>query len=117
MFEWRDLFQWERFITPAIIKIFYALAVVLVGLLTLLGVTAGFGAITVSPVSALITVAGSVVAGVAGVFFARIATEFVLIVFRIDEHIAAIRGIREIARGQDSELPFPPDDYGHYGGG
>jgi len=26
MFELRDLFQWERFITPSIIKIFYWLA-------------------------------------------------------------------------------------------
>ncbi len=28
MFEFRDLFQWERFITPSIIKIFYWLALV-----------------------------------------------------------------------------------------
>ena len=27
MFDFRDLFQWERFITPSIIKIFYWLAV------------------------------------------------------------------------------------------
>ena len=27
MFDLRDLFQWERFITPSIIKIFYWLAV------------------------------------------------------------------------------------------
>ena len=27
MFDFRDLFQWERFITPSIIKVFYWLAV------------------------------------------------------------------------------------------
>ena len=27
MLDYRDLFQWERFITPSIIKIFYWLAV------------------------------------------------------------------------------------------
>ena len=27
MFDFRDLFQWERFITPSIIKLFYWLAV------------------------------------------------------------------------------------------
>ena len=30
MFDLRDLFQWERFITPSIIKIFYWLAILLV---------------------------------------------------------------------------------------
>ncbi len=29
MFDLRDLFQWDRFITPSIIKIFYWLAVVI----------------------------------------------------------------------------------------
>ena len=29
MFDLRDLFQWERFITPSIIKIFYWLAILL----------------------------------------------------------------------------------------
>ena len=27
MFDLRDLFQWERFITPSIVKIFYWLAI------------------------------------------------------------------------------------------
>ena len=27
MLDYRDLFQWERFITPSIIKIFYWLAI------------------------------------------------------------------------------------------
>ena len=30
MFDVRDLFQWERFITPSIIRIFYTLAVIVV---------------------------------------------------------------------------------------
>ena len=29
MFDFQDLFQWDRFITPTIIKIFYWLAIVL----------------------------------------------------------------------------------------
>ena len=37
MFELRDLFQWERFITPSIIKIFYWLMVILCLLVGLAG--------------------------------------------------------------------------------
>ena len=32
MFEFRDLFQWDRFITPTIIKTFYWLVIILIGL-------------------------------------------------------------------------------------
>ena len=39
MFSFGDLFQWERFITPSIIKIFYGLAVVVV---VLMGCPASF---------------------------------------------------------------------------
>ena len=39
MFEFRDLFQWERFITPSIIKIFYWLAIALAVLGGLQGLT------------------------------------------------------------------------------
>ena len=38
MFGISDLFQWERFITPSIIKVFYWLAVVISVLLGLAGV-------------------------------------------------------------------------------
>jgi hypothetical protein len=95
MFEWRDLFQWERFVTPAIVKVFYMLAVIMAGLFALTGLATGFAALASSPVGALLAIAGSVVAGIAGVFAARIATEFVLVVFRINEHLGAIRGERE----------------------
>ena len=57
MFNFRDLFQWERFITPSIIKIFYWLAVGIAVLFCLSG----------------------------------IISEFVLIMFRINEHLGAIR--------------------------
>ena len=37
MFNFRDLFQWERFITPSIIKLFYWLVVVIIILVGLSG--------------------------------------------------------------------------------
>ncbi len=53
MFDYTQMFQWDRFITPSIIKPFYSLMV--------------------------------------GIVFARIIAEFILIVFRINEHLGAIR--------------------------
>ena len=67
MFEFRDLFQWDRFITPTIIKTFYWL------------------------VMALIVLLSSIASIIVGVIFSRIAAEFILIVFRINEHLGAIR--------------------------
>lgn len=91
MFSFADLFNWDRFITPSIIRVFYWLAV---GLIVLAGVTGIF--------SALMTMAVNIFAGLAalftsllfvlvGIMAARIAAEFVLIVFRINEHLDAIR--------------------------
>jgi hypothetical protein len=91
MFNFGDLFQWERFITPSIIKIFYWLAVVLTVLYGLSGVVSGLSTLTVSPIAGLFMVIASLAGILIGVVFARIAAEFVLIVFRINEHLGAIR--------------------------
>ena len=92
MFDFNDLFQWERFITPQIIKIFYWLAVAVSVLAGLSGVGTGLKEmLTNSIFIGLIAVFISVLAIAAGIIFARVAAEFILIVFRISEHLAAIR--------------------------
>jgi hypothetical protein len=91
MFEFRDLFQWDRFITPAIIKAFYWLAIVLTLLFGISGIFSGLAAMAVSPFSGFLVVLSSIVGIVVGIVLARIAAEFVLIVFRINEHLGAIR--------------------------
>jgi hypothetical protein len=91
MFDFRDLFQWERFITPTIIKVFYWLAITLSVVWGLAGLFAGLGMLLSSPLGGLITILISILTVVAGVVFARIAAEFILIVFRINEHLGAIR--------------------------
>ena len=92
MFNYEDLFQWERFITPSIIKIFYWLAVAMAVLFGLSGILSGFGAMFLNPFSGLLMIFGSVVGVLVGVIFARIAAELILIVFRINEHLGEIRG-------------------------
>jgi ammonia channel protein AmtB len=91
MFELRDLFQWERFITPSIIKIFYWLMVAVSLLYGVAGILAGLAAMFVSPLTGLVTVIGSLIGILIGVLVARIISEYVLIMFRINEHLGAIR--------------------------
>ncbi len=94
MFELRDLFQWERFITPSIIKIFYWLAVGISVLIALSGIASGLALLVMSPIGGAITVLVSILGALVGIVFARIAAEFILIVFRINEHLGAIRNQR-----------------------
>jgi len=91
MFSFGDLFQWERFITPSIIKIFYGLAVIVVVLIGLSSIVQSVALIPLSPIMGFVTTLAAVVATIIGIIFARIAAEFVLIVFRINEHLGAIR--------------------------
>jgi len=91
MFDLRDLFQWERFITPSIIKIFYWLSVGLSLLFGLAGILGGVMQLFLSPFGGLLAIFGSVIGILIGVIFARIIAEYVLIMFRINEHLGAIR--------------------------
>jgi hypothetical protein len=91
MFELRDLFQWDRFITPSIIKIFYWLAVGISALIGLSGVFSGLLYMAVNPFAGVIWIVSSLIGMLIGVIFARIVAEFVLITFRINEHLGAIR--------------------------
>jgi Domain of unknown function (DUF4282) len=91
MLEFRDLLQWDRFITPSIIKPFYALVAVLIVLSALSGVMTGLAMMAVSPFGGFLLILMSVLSGFVGVVFARIVTEFILITFRINEHLGAIR--------------------------
>jgi ammonia channel protein AmtB len=91
MFDYQQMFQWDRFITPSIIKPAYTLMIGLVILFALSGVFSGLAAMAISPFSGFIAILSSLLGAVVGIVFARIFTEFVLIVFRINEHLGAIR--------------------------
>ncbi len=91
MFDWQDLFQWDRFITPTIIKIFYLIAVGISVLMGLAGIFGGLASMVINPFTGFLSILISLAGVVAGIMFARISAEFVLIVFRINEHLGAIR--------------------------
>jgi hypothetical protein len=91
MLDLRDLFQWERFITPSIIKVFYWLAVGLSVLFGLSNLFAGLLMMAVNPFGGLLMMAASLIGVLIGILTARIVAEFILITFRINEHLGAIR--------------------------
>ena len=91
MFDFKDLFQWDRFITPTIIKTFYWLVIGLIMLFGIAGILSALSAMAVSPFYGFILLLSSIAGIVVGVVFSRIAAEFILIVFRINEHLGAIR--------------------------
>jgi hypothetical protein len=91
MFGISDLFQWERFVTPTVIKVFYWLAVVISVLLGFAGAVSSLTTMAFNPFIGMIFLITSVLGAAMGVVAARITAEFVLIVFRINEHLGAIR--------------------------
>ena len=91
MFGLGDLFQWERFVTPTVIKVFYWLAVVISILLGCAGAVSSLTTMAYNPFVGMILLIVSVLGAFMGVILARIIAEFVLIVFRINEHLGAIR--------------------------
>jgi Domain of unknown function (DUF4282) len=91
MLEFRDLFQWDRFITPTIIKTFYWLVIALIILSGIRGVFTGLSEMAISPFGGFLMLLSSLAGIVVGMVFSRIIAEFVLIVFRINEHLGAIR--------------------------
>lgn len=100
MFGIGDLFQWERFVTPIVIKVFYWLAVVISILLGLAGAVSSLTTMAYNPFVGMILLITSVLGACMGVILSRIAAEFVLIVFRINEHLGAIRNQGLGLRGQ-----------------
>jgi predicted membrane metal-binding protein len=91
MLNFQDLFQWDRFITPTIVKTFYVLVVALIILFGISGIFSGLAMMAVSPFGGFLVVLYSIASVLVGIIFSRIITELILIVFRINEHLGAIR--------------------------
>jgi len=91
MLNFQDLFQWDRFITPTIVKTFYVLVVALIILFGISGILSGLAMMAMSPFGGFLVVLSSIASVLVGVIFSRIVTELILIVFRINEHLGAIR--------------------------
>ncbi|KJC43691.1 hypothetical protein UP10_26720 [Bradyrhizobium sp. LTSPM299] len=91
MFDFQDLFQWDRFITPTIIKTFYWLVIGVIMLFGISGILLSLSTMAISPFVGFIQLLASIASVIVGIVFSRIVAEFILIVFRINEHLGAIR--------------------------
>ena len=91
MFGIGDLFQWERFVTPTVIKVFYWLAVVISLLLGIVGVVTSIDTMAFNPFVGMIFLIASLLGAFMCIIISRIIAESVIIVFRINEHLGAIR--------------------------
>jgi predicted membrane metal-binding protein len=91
MFDFQDLFQWDRFITPTIIKTFYWLVIALICLFGLSGIFSGLAMMAISPFGGFLMLLSSIASVLVGIVFSRIIAELILIIFRINEHLGAIR--------------------------
>ncbi len=101
MFGLSDLFQWERFVTPTVIKVFYWLAVIVCVLMGVAGAVSSLRDMAFNPFVGLVFLVTSLLCAFMGVIVARIIAETVLIVFRINEHLGAIRAQGTPNRNQD----------------
>ncbi len=102
MFGISDLFQWERFVTPTVIKVFYWLAVIVCVLMGIAGAVSSLRDMAFNPFVGLIFLVTSLICAFMGVIVARIIAETVLIVFRINEHLGAIRNQGAPGRTQET---------------
>jgi Domain of unknown function (DUF4282) len=60
MFDFQDLFQWDRFITPTIIKTFYWLVMALLVLFGLRGIFSALVEMAISPFGGFILLLSSI---------------------------------------------------------
>ena len=91
MFDFGELLQWDRFITPSVIRVFYWLSL---GLTVLLGMSFVFTALSMMAVNVfagLLLLIAAMVFILVGIIFIRIVCELVMVIFRINEHLGAIR--------------------------
>jgi hypothetical protein len=91
MVDFSELLQWDRFITPSIIRVFYWLCLVMVSLAGLSLILTSFCMMAINFFAGLLMLVASMVFILAGIIFVRILCELVMVIFRINEHLGAIR--------------------------
>ena len=96
MFDIRDLFQWERFITPSIIRVFFWLAFFVAFVAAIYGIVAAVQLLPFNPLGAFLLVILSVSGACLAILTARLAAEYVLITFRMNDHLGAVRSRAEM---------------------
>src|SRR3569833_853555 len=90
MFTFSDLFQWDRFITPTIIKTFYWLVIALIILFGLSGIFYGLSEMAISQLGGFLILLRSIAGVVVGSVFSCFSVVLILFVFLIIDYFFAI---------------------------
>jgi hypothetical protein len=91
MMDFAELLQWDRFITPSIIRVFYWVALGLTLLAGLSLIFTALGMMAINFFAGLFLLIAAMLFILAGTLFVRILCELVMVLFRINEHLGAIR--------------------------
>jgi hypothetical protein len=106
MMHFSELLQWDRFITPSIIRVFYWLCLALVSLAGLSLILTALGMMAINLLAGILLLIAAMVFTLAGIIFVRILCELVMVIFRINEHLGAIRD-----RGAETGSFAPPGSF------
>ena len=87
----KDMSDWNHYMTPRLAPKLFNFAVIFVAVQVLLGFAVALATFGEAPLAGLLIFLGSILAGVIGVIFARMVAEALLLVFRMEAHLAAMR--------------------------
>jgi hypothetical protein len=87
----KDFLNFDRYMTPTIIRIFYYLQIALICLFGLSGIFTALGTIFYSFLGGILLLCGTLLGTAIGIIGARIVTEIVMVVFQNNEHLAVLR--------------------------
>jgi hypothetical protein len=90
-----DFLNFDRYMTPTIIRIFYYLQIALIGLFGLSGLFTALAELFYSFFAGVLLLCGTLLGTAIGIIAARIVTELIMVMFQNNEHLAAIRASAE----------------------
>ena len=95
MLQLQEFLDFNHYLTPQLIRIFYILQLVLIALFTVSNVFGALAAMIHVFFFGLVWLASTLIGAVIAVIGARIVTEVIMVLFQNNEHLAAIRARAE----------------------
>ena len=95
MFSPHDFLDFEHYLTPSIIRIFYILQLALIGFFAISNIFVALAAMIHSFFFGLVWLASTLIGAVVAALAARILTEIIMVLFQNNEHLAVIRARAE----------------------
>ena len=95
MLQVQEFLDFNHYMTPSIIRIFYILQLALIALFTLSNVFTALAFMLHSVFLGLVWLASTLIGAVIAAIAARIFTEVIMVLFQNNEHLAAIRARAE----------------------